>query len=255
MHRVRTALVFALLTCACEPELVVGTWTCPPPDPDQAIGNRDKVVDAPWATGFETGFCDYQRAGGFCYGDTDATFQIVNSPVHGGRHAAAFSVASDPSANGVQTRCVREGALPRRAAYGAWFYFPSLASNAGNWNLMHFQGGDDLHSLWDVSLGSAADGSLYVYLFDFLNGSLRIPVTPPPVPIGSWMHLEFRLQRASDATGQVALYQDGVPVIELANLVTDDTEFAQWYVGNYADGLTPPDSTIYVDDVTIRVPP
>jgi hypothetical protein len=58
MDRVRAGLVCALLTSACEPELVVGTWTCPPPDPDQAIGNRSKVVGAPWATGFETGFCD-----------------------------------------------------------------------------------------------------------------------------------------------------------------------------------------------------
>ena len=32
---------------------------------------------------------------------------------------------------------------------------------------------------------------------------------------------------------------------------TDDSNFGQWYVGNYADGLEPADSTLYVDDVTI----
>jgi hypothetical protein len=119
---------------------------------------------------------------------------------------------------------------------------------------MHFQGGapGNLHGLWDVSLQSAADGSLSVYLLDFLNGSSGVPVAAPPVPIGSWVHLEFRFRRAADATGEVALYQDGSLLIELTGLVTDDTDFGQWYVGNYADALAPPDSTLYVDDVTIK---
>jgi hypothetical protein len=179
----------------------------------------------------------------------------VDAPVHGGRSAAAFSVSSDPSGNGVQARCFREGTLPREARYGAWFYIPVLAANTGNWNLIHFQGGDDLHNLWDVSLGTADDGSLYVYLFDFLNGSIRTPNPAPEVPIGSWFQLEFRLRRAMDATGEVALYQDGALLMELTGLRTDDTDFGQWYVGNYADGLMPPDSTLYVDDVTIRAVP
>ena len=254
MQRVGAGLVFALVSSACEPEIVAGTWTCPPPPPDQAVGNPDKVVHSPWTTGFETGFCDYERAGGFCYADPGASYTIVDAPVRGGRHAAAFSVTSDPSRDGVQARCVREGALPREASYGAWFYFSSLAANTGNWNLMHFQGGAPgaLHGLWDVSLQNASDGSLSVYLLDFLNGSLRVPDSAPAVPIGSWVHLEFRLRRAADATGEVALYQNGALLMQLTGLVTDDTDFGQWYVGSYADALTPPDATLYVDDVTLH---
>jgi hypothetical protein len=255
VHRAGAGLLLAFLSSACEPELVVGTWTCPPPNPDQAVASADKVVDVPWTSGFETGFCDYGRAGGFCYADPDASYSSVDAPVHGGRHAAAFSVTSDPSTQGVQARCFREGMLPREARYGAWFYIPVLANNTGNWNLMHFQGGDDLHNLWDVSLGSADDGSLYAYVLDFLNGAFRTPDPAPDIPIGSWFQLEFRLRRAADATGEVALYQDGELLMELTGLLTDDTDFGQWYVGNYADGLTPPDSTIYVDDVMIRAAP
>jgi len=48
------------------------------------------------------------------------------------------------------------------------------------------------------------------------------------------------------------LYQDGQLVLQRTSIATDDTTFAQWYVGNFADALTPADSTIYVDDVTIR---
>ena len=148
-----------------------------------------------------------------------------------------------------------EGALPLVAVYGVWFYLPSPATNTGNWNLAHFQGGvagGPLHNLWDISLRSADDGRLFAYLFDFLNAGIRVPNAAPAVPIGSWFHLEFRLRRASNATGEVALYQDGTLLMELTGLPTDDTDYGQWYVGNYADALTPPSSTIYVDDVTIR---
>jgi hypothetical protein len=257
VRRAEAALLIAVLPCACEPDLVVGTWTCPSPDADQAPGNPDKVLDAPWTTGFETGFCDYTRAGGICYTSPDASYRIVDEPVHGGHHAAAYVVTSDPAKRGTQARCFREGALPVDAFYGAWFYVPSRATNTGNWNLVHFQGGAPgaLHGLWDISLRSADDGRLFAYLFDSLRGISRVPNAAPDVPIGSWFHLELRLRRASDATGEVALYQDGVLLIERTGIATDDTDFGQWYVGNLADGLTPTNSTIYVDDVTIRAAP
>jgi hypothetical protein len=60
------------------------------------------------------------------------------------------------------------------------------------------------------------------------------------------------LKRAADATGEVALYQDGELLIQATDLITDDSSWGQWYVGNLAQGLTPPDSTLYVDDVTLR---
>jgi hypothetical protein len=258
VHRASAGLVLAALSSACEPELVVGSWMCPPPDADLAPANPGKRIEASWTTGFETGFCDYMRAGGICYASPDASYSIVNEPVHSGSHAAAYFVTSDPSGRALQARCFREGALPLEAVYGVWFYLPSSATNTGNWNLVHFQGGKPggpLHNLWDVSLRSADDGALSAYLFDFLNAGIRVPKAAPAVPIGSWFHLEFRLRRASDATGEVALYQDGTLLIEVKDLPTDDTDYGQWYVGNFADALTPPASTIYVDDVTIRAVP
>ncbi len=261
----------ALSSSACEPELIVGKVTnataCPAYDPGDGVAgatSEGKTVDVPWETGFESGFCDYASAGGFCYGDSDATYLVVDSPVRSGRQSAAFSVTSDPSRDGVQTRCFLEGTLPLDATYGAWFYVPALAQNMGNWNLVHFQGGDGpprLRNLWDVSLGNADDGSLYLYIFDSVSpagvGGIRIPPVTRPVPIGAWFHVEFRLRRATDATGIVALRQDGALLLELTDLVTDPTLFGQWYVGNLVtdDALTPQDSTIYVDDVTVRPAP
>ena len=259
--RAGVALASACVSSGCEPELVVGTWACPapvaPPVGDSGVADSlAKVVDVSWTTGFETtGFCDYARAGGFCYSDPDAAYRIVAAPAHGGRSAAEFSVTADPDRDGAQARCFREGTLPSEAVYGAWFYVPSLAENTGNWNLMHFQGGapNALHGLWDVSLENADDGSLALYLFGFLGAGIRRApdVSAQAVPIATWFHVELRLRRAADATGEVALYQDGALLLELTSLATDDTDFGQWYVGNLASGLTPTDSTLYVDDVTI----
>jgi hypothetical protein len=266
-------LLLAVLAGACDPEFVVGTYDAsdgsnagdaqdsldgecgPAPDYDPAA--EGEALEVPWTTGFENSFCDYSQTGGFCYADPDASFEIVDSFVHGGQYAAAFHVTTDSAQNGWEARCVRQGALPVEATYGAWLYLPGSAESTDNWNLFHFQGGtpDAWHGLWDVSLGSADDGSLFLQLYDFLGGSTLLPDAPMSVPIGSWFHVEFHFLRASDATGEVALYQDGALLLEATGIVTDDSGVAQWYVGNLAKALMPEAFTLYVDDVSIRVGP
>jgi hypothetical protein len=256
-----SGIFVASLSVACAPEMVAGTWPCATEasaTEASADGNLASVTDtvsAPWAIGFENEFCDYPRARGFCYTDPDAAFEIVDAPVHSGRRAAAFSVATDPTQDGQQARCVRQGTLPSDAIYGAWYFVPSLASNTRIWNLMHFQGGPDAtdqHGLWDVSLDNAEDGGLFLYVFNFLRGTPYIVEGAPEIPVGVWFHIEFRLRRAADASGEVALYQDGQLLLLLTALSTDDSEWAQWHVGSYATGLTPAGVTVYVDDVSIQ---
>jgi len=111
------------------------------------------------------------------------------------------------------------------------------------------------HGLWDVSLARRADGSFHVYAYDFLRTQTRDETSGVPVPIGGWFQLEVYLKRATDATGQFDVYQDGELVLSVKGLETDDSDFGQWYVGNLADSLTPAESTLYVDDVSIRSAP
>ena len=107
-----------------------------------------------------------------------------------------------------------------------------------------------LHNLWNVTLVNGSNGDPELIAYSPLNG--QYPLNPTtPIPIGSWFHIEFFLKRAADATGEVALYQDGALLFDVTNLITDDSSFGQWYVGNLADHLAPPDSTLYVDDVSI----
>jgi hypothetical protein len=187
---------------------------------------------------------------GFCYDFTNVENTTVSSPVHTGRFAAAFHVGGEEVMP--QARCVRQGEFPTEAYYSAWYFLPALAVNNGNWNLFHYQGGEPnrLHGLWDVSL-SSVNGDLSLYVLDFVTGAVHGEGETPPIPIGAWFQIGVFWRRAADATGELAVYQDGERILRITNIVTDDTTWGQWYVGNLADNLMPSEFTLYVDDVTI----
>ncbi|MET0793220.1 MAG: hypothetical protein ABW061_16990 [Polyangiaceae bacterium] len=257
--RAQLALTLALgaTVLACEPKLVVGEKQCPPLGDAMAILSTDPIT-YPWNAGFETDFCEFTQAGGYCTNDARASELIVSSPVHGGRFAASFTVDNTDGA-GYQSRCVRRGVLPVAAYYGAWFYLPKLVDNPGKWNLFHFEGGDpadqkNAHELWDASLHYGSNGELQAFVFQFLSKPqvTWTPTNPPAVPIATWFHLQMYLERAADATGTVRLYQDGALLVEIKDVITDDTEWGEWYVGNFSKTLMAPESTLYVDDVSIR---
>lgn len=249
-----------LLASACEePPLLAGAWRCAAaPLETTADGSvispgKDLPLVPAWSTSFEDGFCGYLEASGFCYAAPDATYRLVESPARTGRVSAAFSVTTEAATDGTQTRCVREGMLPQDAYYGAWFYIPSGNTSTGNWNLIHFRGKNDvsLRGLWDVSISTTDTGALRPFVRDLLNGGAFMPQDPVDLPRDAWFALHFRLLRSSTPTGRVELYVNGQLVIERADIITDDSTWGQWYLGNLADALNPPQSTIYVDDVTI----
>lgn len=245
--------------CGCSSDLLLAKWACRQSNTSDAGSDAGwRQFQFPWSTGFETDFCEYLESNGACYDPNDASRSIVEAPVHSGHYAAAFSVIGDASRDpeSIQARCHRNGELPREAYYGAWYYVPALARNLATWNLFHFQGGDspafsDLEDFWDVSLVNNDAGDLRLTVFNFKGGSPDSSAAPA-IPIGSWFHIEFYLKRAADETGAVALYQNGTLIAQATNIRTGDTPYGQWYVGNYATGLDPVESTVYVDDVTIR---
>lgn len=244
------------LLIGCEPRLELGRWRCTS-STDGTPQPLDQPVAAPWASGFENGFCDYGDVNGFCYSDPRASYELVTSPVHSGRFAAAFHLLAEEDGDGNQARCVRRGELPRAAYYGAWFLVTSAPTSVSNWNLMHFQSGtlpelEDLHGLFDVSLERSEAGEIRAYILDHLNGGKVQNEDIQPIPIGAWFHLELYLERADGPTGQIALYQDGELIAERSGIVTDDSSWGQWYIGNLAHVSSPPESTMYVDDVSLR---
>jgi hypothetical protein len=263
---VPATLAIAWLAVACEPTVVIGSCAAPAVADAGVAGASgsvdDGVVAVPWSTGFEDGLCGYHFAKGYCYARHGASLEIVESPSPrpgGGKFVAAFTVSGDTTtAVRSQARCVREGAMPKSAYYGAWYLIPALHESDGNWNLFHFLGGKseaDSHALWDISLANTADGRLELTVFNFLNGSHPPLTGVPPIPIGTWFRIEIKIVRSAKPDGEVIVLQDGVPALHLTNLITDDTDWGQWYVGNFAKTLVPSLSTVYVDDVTIREEP
>lgn len=255
----RLSVGAALVGLACEPTLVVGSWTCSP-DSDGPLPPADTSVteelEVPWETGFEDGFCDYADSAGFCYANPAASYELVTSPVRSGTYAAAFHVAGEEG-DGLQARCARHGILPEAAYYGAWFFVPAPLTSANNYNLFHFDGnGADVHhDLWDVSLGLDGDGELRAYVFDFLRMTTRPTGSLARVPVGEWFHLEVYWERAADPTGTFRLYVNAAEVLSLTDLITDDAEAGEWYVGSLATELSPRPNTLYVDDITISETP
>jgi hypothetical protein len=148
--------------------------------------------------------------------------------------------------------------MPKSAYYGAWYFIPALVTSDGNWNLFHFLGGtseEDSHPLWDVSLANKLDGQLELSLLNFLTLTPSRSFNVEPVPIGRWFQLEIKIVRSARPNGEVIVFQDGAVAIHLTDVITDDTAWGQWYVGNLAKTLVPALSTVYVDDVTIREDP
>jgi hypothetical protein len=210
----------------------------------------------PWSTSFENGYSDYQSyPDSLCYYLGSAFFMLVGSPVHTGKNSVGFQVTTDADGSVAQTRCYLSGVLPASAYYGAWFYVPNTETNSGNWNLIHFQGSTGpngtVENLWDISLVNDARNALHVMAHDFLDSKDIDAGGVPPIPIGSWFHLEVYLQRSSVATGRFTLYQDGVVAVDVTGIKTDDTAWGQFFVGSLATALTPPSLTIYVDDVSV----
>jgi hypothetical protein len=279
-HRsaITATCVVAAQLLSCESRVVIASWSCPPKaepgllaaagaggtadatNTNGAAGSAnmpagEAPVEFPWSTGFEDGFCDYSESAGFCWPPT-ATKRIVADPVHSGKYAAEYSVVSSSDRDAGQSRCVLRGAFPTEANYGAWYFIPSLTKRAALWNLFHFQGGnttaEKFRDLWDVSLDIRDDGNPHLVLYNFGRAVLPDQTNTPPVPIGSWVHIELHVKRASDTTGEFTLYQDGTAIVLVTGVATDDTKLGQWFVGNLADDMDPAESTLYVDDVTLK---
>jgi hypothetical protein len=246
----------ALTLCCCDPRIVIATPTCSRTT-DAAAGSNAGVdaVQLGWSSGFEQGFCDFQQPSGYCYAAHGiSAYEVVQAPVHSGQFAAAFTIKTDASLAFMQTRCVRQGTLPKEAYYGAWYFIPAARKSRGFWNLIHFHGGrstEDADGLWDVSLTNDAAGVMHLSVYNHITDKLQELSNPPPVPIGSWFQVVVYLKRAADPTGEIAVYQDLGEIFRASGLVTDNSTWGQWYVGNLAIDLEPPESTLFVDDVTI----
>lgn len=173
---------------------------------------------------------------------------------HSGRYAGLVTLS--PSASMTSTNYLfRDQPSPKAAYYSAWFYVPSTITVSVWLSLTHFRGsmtgdGDNLYALWDVNLYPRVDGSLAAQLYDYTNQkNYRQPV-PVAFPVDAWVQLEVYLVKATDASGRIAVWQDGSLIFDdLGATVAND--WTEWDAGGASDELAPSPAAVYLDDAAI----
>jgi hypothetical protein len=107
--------------------------------------------------------------------------------------------------------------------------------------------------LLDIDLRSLPDGDLILSIYDHRAAYLRTATPDPaiPVPIGRWFQVEAYYRNAADDTGEVAIWLDGQLNYDLHRPF--GTSPVYWTVCSKTYGLSPAESTIYVDDAAISL--
>jgi hypothetical protein len=79
---------------------------------------------------------------------------------------------------------------------------------------------------------------------------------PRAGPAQSLVSGRILLEEQRECDAEVALFQDCTELLREADLITDDSPFGQWYVGNWPSplALATSTTTVYVDDATVRLP-
>jgi hypothetical protein len=152
----------------------------------------------------------------------------------------------------------REQPSPPEAYYGAWFFIPTSLQVRSWLSLHHFgfhrsAGVADTTPLWDFNVYPGPDGNLVAHLYDSMAVANTEQTNPIPVPVAKWVHFEIFYRKAADATGRITIWQDGVQIIDRANVVTAPTDSVQWDVGGGSNDIAPSPATIYFDDATISL--
>jgi hypothetical protein len=223
-----------------------------------AIG--DGGASVLWRATFEPGDLSEWTSdgnGGTRVDNAPAVPAATQDRAHNGSYAGVVTIAPTLRMDSLNYFYRRQPS-PSEAYYSAWFYIPSTFV-VGSWlSLHHFRGsanGDpnNLTGTWDVNLYTLPGGRLAAQLGDFVNLFNLQQVVPVPVPLDAWVHFEVLLRKASDFTGRVAVWQDGVLILDRAGVVTARSPVVIWEAGVGSDDLAPLPASVYVDDAAISL--
>jgi hypothetical protein len=153
--------------------------------------------------------------------------------------------------------------------YSAWFYLPKSHAATNSWNIFQYKskhsGASGSDPIWVIDLMPRSDGKMNLVL-RFKCSSVKGPYsssacsgsssryyqTLMTVPVGQWFHVETYLEQSSSYGGHITVWQDGVKLFDMANVITKYSDGDQrWSVNNYSDALTPNPATMYIDDAVI----
>lgn len=224
-----------------------------------AIG--DGGASVLWRATFEPGDLSewtFDGNGGTRVENAPAAPFVTTDIAHNGTHAGVLTVAP---AMGMPSLSYfyREQPSPIEAYYSAWYYLPASLTAPDWFSVHHFRASatgqsNDLVAIWDVNLYTLpGGGGLAAQLFDYVTVFNLQQPNPIPVPTASWVHFEVLLRRASDPTGRIAVWQDGVLILNRSGIVTARSPWIQWEAGGASGEVIPSPAEIYVDDAAISL--
>ena len=219
-------------------------------------GEQDPI----WRSDFEVGdlseWTGDGNGGSYRSGDSSVP-TVVSERAHTGTQSLKLTISV---ANGMSNvnYVYRQAPTPTEAYYTAWFFLPKNYTVKDWLNIVHFVGsetGDGRNevSLWDLGLRSASDGTLALYAYEFDGSKEYNPAVARPFPVGAWVKIEVLFRKASDASGRVAVFQDGVSLLDVTNVRTAPNDWLRWAIGNASANIVPSPADLYVDDASISL--
>lgn len=224
-----------------------------------AIG--DGSASLLWKATFEPGDLSEWTGdgqGGTFRENDDVPASVVATPTHRGSKAGAFAIRPAGSTLSINY-AFRNQPTPAAAYYSAWYFVPSTLVVGSYLSLVHFRGlepdGKTIIAIWDVNLTPLADGTVAAQLFDYVKGIDTQQPMNVRFPFDRWVQLEVFFSKATDATGRVAIWQDGTLILDHPGVTTVANDWLQWQVGAASDDLstTKLPAQIYVDDAAISL--
>ncbi len=173
---------------------------------------------------------------------------------HSGRYGVQLHVPDMNTGSSLGVRLFRWCEAQTHAAlyYSAWYYLPQRVQVQGWWHLMEWKSSGSYNAKFMVGVANRADGSMYLYVERGQDsGGGRWSQSVRNVPVGQWFHVEAYVRKATDSSGRVTLWQDGVQLVDVTGVATANSDDLRWAVINYGQYTTPSDVTIYADDARI----
>lgn len=250
--------VLGLALAACDPTIVLGARGADGAAEGGALVEHEAGATLLWSSDHETGDLSAWNAGGDTMGgeyEGMGTTEITSDRAHGGSYAAKFTI--DTSDGMDHTARAYRRTVPGAAYYSAWFYFDESHTSFVWWTMFLFRALTDpanvesAVNLWDVGIERRPNGDLGLLFFDHMTlADVQAPADDV-VPVGRWTHIEAYFEYAPPQSTHITIWQDGNQVMDLRNLGPASSDHLYWAIGNGANGLAPPVSTIYVDDAAI----
>lgn len=145
------------------------------------------------------------------------------------------------------------------AFYTAWFRLETAHTVEDWWSISLFHARDDTLSLendvslWDVRVVDTPGGEMALQFFDLdsmqgITADARGQVRP-----GEWFELAFYLDYRPPDASRIVVLRDGVLLFDVPALQTGLETNVFWAIGNGAGYLSPAESTLSIDDASIRL--